>query len=193
MESGKLTFISGGVRSGKSAYAEKLLVNEARKNGHRLVYIASGVSTDEEMQKRIEKHQQDRAVEQWITIEQPIQLEKVLPFIQRGDCVLWDCLTTWLANEMYAGWEVGKPCIEQPHCFDRKVERLFETIEEIQRIAAHFVIVSNEVLNDWPMYDASMEKFLAWIGKLHQSLVTKANTAIEMNYGIATMWKEEKL
>ena len=51
MVRGQLTFISGGVRSGKSAYAEKLLVvNEARENRGRLVYIASGIATDPEMQ-----------------------------------------------------------------------------------------------------------------------------------------------
>ena len=60
MVRGKLTFICGGVRSGKSAYAERWLVNEARKNGGRLVYIASGKATDSEMQARIERHQQDR-------------------------------------------------------------------------------------------------------------------------------------
>ena len=74
MVRGKLTFISGGVRSGKSAYAEKLLVDEAEKNGGRLVYIASGIATDSEMQARIERHQTDRAAHNWTTIEQPVEL-----------------------------------------------------------------------------------------------------------------------
>ena len=74
MVRGKLTFISGGVRSGKSSYAEKLLVNEAQKNGGRLVYIASGVATDSEMQARIERHKSDRSTHSWTTIEQPVEL-----------------------------------------------------------------------------------------------------------------------
>ena len=57
------------------------------------------------MSTRIQQHQMDRAGFNWTTIEQPTDLEEVLPLIQQGDLVLWDCLTTWLANELYAGWE----------------------------------------------------------------------------------------
>src|SRR4051812_43140725 len=102
---GKLTFISGGVRSGKSSYAERLLVVGAAAAKGRLVYIASGRAVDEEMKWRIDRHKLDRAEEAWLTIEQPVDLEKVLPFIQQNDFVLWDCLTTWLANELYTAHE----------------------------------------------------------------------------------------
>ena len=88
MVRGKLTFISGGVRSGKSSYAEKLLVNEAQKNAARLVYIASGVATDSEMQARIERHKSDRSTHSWTTFEQPVELEEgiALPFNQVITC-----------------------------------------------------------------------------------------------------------
>ncbi len=84
-----------------------MLVAEAQKMGGRLVYIASGTATDPEMQARIERHRRDRAEHKWATLEQPTKLEEVLPFIQTGDYVLWDCVTTWLANELYDGWEIG--------------------------------------------------------------------------------------
>ncbi|MEK5067260.1 bifunctional adenosylcobinamide kinase/adenosylcobinamide-phosphate guanylyltransferase [Sporosarcina sp. FSL K6-1508] len=188
----KLTFISGGVRSGKSSYAEKLLVDEVRENGGRLVYIASGVATDSEMQVRIERHKSDRSTDSWTTLEQPVKLEEALSFIQQGDYILWDCLTTWLANELYMGWESGKPCIEQPGCMELKETQLYTTIDALVSLAAHLVIVSNEVLDELPSEYAETEIYSKWIGRIHQVLVKKASTAIEMDYGIPIVWKNER-
>jgi len=192
MVRGKLTFISGGVRSGKSSYAEKLLVNEAQKNAARLVYIASGVATDPEMQARIERHKSDRSTHNWTTFEQPVELEKIVPSIQPGDYVLWDCLTTWLANELYTGWESGKPCIGQLGCMEQKETQLYTTIDILLSQAAHLVIVSNEVLDEMPSVYAETKIYSKWIGQIHQALVKKADTAIEMDYGIPIEWKNER-
>lgn len=192
MVRGKLTFICGGVRSGKSAYAERILVGEAQENKGRLVYIASGTATDLEMQARIAKHRHDRADENWTTLEQPTQLAGVLPSIQQSDYVLWDCLTTWLANELYAGWEAGAPCIGQPGCMAQKVEQLYVTIETMRKKVAHLVIVSNEVLDELPLHDEETEMYRSWIGQIHQQLVVTADMAIEMDYGVATVWKNER-
>ncbi|MBO1912583.1 bifunctional adenosylcobinamide kinase/adenosylcobinamide-phosphate guanylyltransferase, partial [Microvirga sp. 3-52] len=145
---GKLTFISGGVRSGKSAFAEKILVEQAESCDGRLIYIASGTVTDAEMGLRIKTHRQDRAENNWLTIEQPVKLEEVIPFIRENDFVLWDCLTTWLANELYAGWETGTSCIEETGCMERKGTQLYKTIDSILLKAREFVIVSNEILDD---------------------------------------------
>ncbi|MFJ7934271.1 bifunctional adenosylcobinamide kinase/adenosylcobinamide-phosphate guanylyltransferase [Sporosarcina sp. NPDC096371] len=189
MVCGKLTFISGGVRSGKSAYAERLLVEEAGRYGGRLVYIASGTATDSEMQARIERHRQDRAHQNWLTLEQPTKLDEIVPTVQPGDYVLWDCLTTWLANELYEGWETGKPCIAQPGCMEQKALKLYETIDKLVKTVAHLVIVSNEVLDELPANDEETNRYRQWIGHIHQQIVVTADTAIEMDYGMATYWK----
>ncbi|WP_203248415.1 bifunctional adenosylcobinamide kinase/adenosylcobinamide-phosphate guanylyltransferase [Sporosarcina beigongshangi] len=191
MVRGKLTFISGGVRSGKSGYAERLLVNEVQQNGGRLVYIASGLATDREMQERIEWHRQDRASQNWLTLEKPTKLKEVLSVIQQGDTVLWDCLTTWLANELYEGWETGTPCIQQNGCMEQKAQQLYETIDALLSQVAHLVIVSNEVLDELPSKDEETNQYRQWIGQIHQQLVATAGTAIEMDYGVATYWKGE--
>jgi adenosylcobinamide kinase/adenosylcobinamide-phosphate guanylyltransferase len=193
MACGRLIFVSGGVRSGKSAYAERLLVDEALKSYDRLVYIASGTSVDAEMAARIAKHRHDRSHQNWITLEQPVKLENVLPSIVEGDLVLWDCATTWLAHELYDGWETGTTCIETPGCMEQKETRLYETIDAMLTNASHLVIVSNEVLDELPSNDAETRKYSEWLGRIHRKLVAKADTAIEMEYGIATYWKSELL
>lgn len=190
MVRGKLTFISGGVRSGKSAFAEEHLVEKSHNQNGRLVYIASGVKTDSEMQKRIDKHQIDRAEHNWTTHEQSVNLEELIPSIRRGDFVLWDCLTTWLANELYAGWETKTPCIQEPDCMEKKEAQLYDTIDALVDKVSELVIVSNEVLDELPSTNAETELYSMWLGRIHQKLVTKSNTAIEMDYGIATYWKK---
>ncbi|MDW0116424.1 bifunctional adenosylcobinamide kinase/adenosylcobinamide-phosphate guanylyltransferase [Sporosarcina thermotolerans] len=188
--SGKLTFISGGVRSGKSAYAEKLLIKGAITAESRLVYIASGRAVDEEMKKRIEKHQLDRAEQAWTTIEQPANLYEALPFIQQNDFVLWDCLTTWLANELYTKQD-GQFCIQLDGCMENKAKQMLETVDEIRKKSAHLVIVSNEVLDEFPSPYKETKKYSEWIGRLHQKLVALSDDAIEMDYGLPQYWKRE--
>ncbi|CAM3136755.1 bifunctional adenosylcobinamide kinase/adenosylcobinamide-phosphate guanylyltransferase [Filibacter tadaridae] len=189
MVRGKLTVIIGGVRSGKSAYAEKMLVDEASHVAGRLVYIASGTATDAEMQARIDRHKQDRAEIDCTTIEQPVELAGVVPSIQQGDLVLWDCLTTWLANELYSGWETATPCISEPGCMEQKEAQLYETINDILAKTSHLVIVSNEVLDELPSTYMETRTYSKWIGRIHQKLVAQADEAIEIDYGLATDWK----
>lgn len=179
MVQGKLTFISGGARSGKSTYAEKILVQEAEQTRGRLVYIASGSKTDSEMVERIEKHRLDRLEFNWITIEQPVNVEEILPQIRRGDLVLWDCVTTWLANELYFAAE----SMEQTEV------QLYKTIEEVRAKASHFVVVSNEVLDEPPSLYSEVQTYRETLGRIHTELVKISTAAIEMDYGIATFWK----
>ncbi|MCC7119512.1 MAG: bifunctional adenosylcobinamide kinase/adenosylcobinamide-phosphate guanylyltransferase, partial [Anaerolineales bacterium] len=61
---GKLTFITGGARSGKSSYAQKL----AEESGKAVTFIATAQAWDEEMSARIKKHRADRPAE-WQTLE----------------------------------------------------------------------------------------------------------------------------
>ncbi|KQL36996.1 hypothetical protein AN959_02800 [Psychrobacillus sp. FJAT-21963] len=176
MVRGKLVFITGGVRSGKSSFAEKYLMNEHAK---RNVYVASGVAVDVEMKKRIERHQQDREnyPVEWVTIEQPRHFEKILSHIQDGDGVLWDCVTTWLANELYEG---DMELIE---------ERLHDAIDQVVEKAKVMVIVSNEVLDEPLSNHEDVILYQKWIGQIHQWLVAKADYAFEMEYGLSHQWK----
>lgn len=187
---GTLTFISGGVRSGKSAYAEQLVRTDAKQTGGRLVYIASGTATDDEMAKRIARHQTDRADDGWMTIEQPTHLEQVLPNLQPDDHVLWDCVTTWLGNEAFAGWETGTPCILKPECMDQKITTLLDTIERIQNRTNQLVIVSNEVFDEQLKTEEITRTYTHTLGTLHQAIVAKADAAIEMDSGLPIVHKQ---
>lgn len=171
-----MIFVSGGVRSGKSAWAEKQVLNaKAPRN----IYLASGRAYDAEMKARIERHIEDRLDKGWTTIEQPQHLEDAIAKLQPGEAVLWDCVTTWLANELYEGWEDGVTCAEQPGCMERKWAGLQKTLKEIQEIADVLVIVSNEVLDDF----IRDQNYQQWLGRIHLWLVAQAGEAYEVENG----------
>lgn len=178
MARGELVFISGGVRSGKSAYAESIV--RAAGSG-RKVYLASGQAHDEEMTERIKRHRQDRQEDGWHTIEQAYRMGSVLEKLQPNDLVLWDCVTTWLANELYKGWEQGNVCAKIPGCMEAKWSSLQKNILDMLDTVDVLTVVSNEVLDDF----VRDELYQRWLGRIHIWLVQQADQAIEMENGLA--------
>ncbi|WP_213422200.1 bifunctional adenosylcobinamide kinase/adenosylcobinamide-phosphate guanylyltransferase [Bhargavaea massiliensis] len=190
MVRGTLVFVNGGVRSGKTAFAENWL--GAQRSG-RLIYVATGRPADEEMNSRIRRHRQDRAArpELWETIERPLDLPGILPIIREGDALLIDCMTTWLANEMYEGIESGQPCHSRTGCIEKKISELLGALSEMTDKATAVVVVSNEVLDE-PLPDsADIRAYSELLGRIHQKLVEAADLAYEMDAGIPLLRKPE--
>lgn len=96
MHSPKITLVTGGSRSGKTACALKLAMRYDRR-----VYLATAEAIDSEMTDRIRRHQTERG-EKFQTVEEPIDLADALRRIPAGtEVVLIDCLTVWLGNLMH--------------------------------------------------------------------------------------------
>ena len=92
-----IRLITGGARSGKSAYALKLAAERA---GARRVYVATGEAADEEMAARIARHKAERGPD-FATIEEPVKLASALQDLGgRAEVVIVDSLTLWVANLM---------------------------------------------------------------------------------------------
>ena len=89
--------ILGGVRSGKSAFAEGL----ANDLGLHTVYLATGQAMDEEMEERIRLHRRRRPVE-WDTLEEsmdlPECLQRYLESRSAPTAVIVESIDGWLAN-----------------------------------------------------------------------------------------------
>jgi adenosylcobinamide kinase/adenosylcobinamide-phosphate guanylyltransferase len=121
------TLVLGGARSGKSGFAEKLVI----ESGLGRIYLATGEAHDEEMRDRIEHHKQDRG-EGWRTVEEPIALaERLSTEAQPGTAILVDCLTLWLSNLMLA----GQDC----------TQATTGLVTVLQQAKSPIVLVSNEV------------------------------------------------
>ena len=92
----QIILCSGGARSGKSEFAERLaLATKGRK-----AYVATGQAFDEEMVDRIKKHQERRG-DIWTNFEVPLYLAKEWQHISNAaDVILIDCLTMFTTNHM---------------------------------------------------------------------------------------------
>ena len=94
----QIILCSGGARSGKSEFAERLALATAGRKA----YVATGQAFDEEMIDRIKKHQERRG-EIWNNFEVPLHLAKEWKNIsQSADVILIDCLTMFTTNHMMA-------------------------------------------------------------------------------------------
>ncbi len=119
--------VLGGARSGKSAFAEKLLHDG---NAER-TYLATATAGDDEMKARIAHHRTARSAA-WQTIEEPIAIVDCLKReTDKGRAVLVDCLTLWLSN-LFMG----------THDIDQEIDRLALFLQEAPR---DIVLVSNEI------------------------------------------------
>src|SRR5271156_3171158 len=97
---GSVTLVLGGVRSGKSRYAQQL----AEQSRH-VVFVATAKVTDDEMRAKIDRHREDRPKD-WLVGEEPLELAKVLAEQDRAcDVIVVDCLTIFAANLLEAEGE----------------------------------------------------------------------------------------
>ncbi len=185
-------FITGGVRSGKSAFAEQLVRQTAQQTNRKMYYIASGVAFDDEMKQRIAWHQADRTSLKWTTIEQPTHFATLVNRIPKDAVVLWDCVTTWLTNEMYVQLDDKSMQWQHAERFQQRVEEAKEWCRHLNEQHIPFFIVSNEVLDESKYESEEVEFYRKQIGLFHQWLVSFCAVAIEMDYGIPHYWKGGK-
>ena len=90
--------ITGGARAGKSSFAQKL----AAESGGKVLFVATAEARDEDMRRRIEKHQKSRP-SNWKTLESPSEVAKAIS--QNGgeyEVVVIDCITMLVSNVMLA-------------------------------------------------------------------------------------------
>jgi adenosylcobinamide kinase/adenosylcobinamide-phosphate guanylyltransferase len=93
-----LTLLLGGARSGKSALAVRLAVASDRP----VVFLATAEARDDEMADRIRRHRDVRPAA-WTTVEVPLTLGDAIRDVGEEACVVLDCLSLWVSNEMEAG------------------------------------------------------------------------------------------
>lgn len=152
-----VTLVLGGARSGKSRFAENLILGTQL----RCHYVATGRAWDDEMRARIAKHRDDRGLD-WQTIEEPLDLVGALEAIDDPrHAVLVDCLTLWVTNLM----------MEER----RDIKADFAALCRFLKGArAKFVFVSNEVGLGIVPDNRMAREFRDHAGRLHQDIAAQA-------------------
>lgn len=151
-EAASLILITGGVRSGKSTFAEKV----AAASGKRVIYLATARVEDEEMRERVARHRQRRPAEV-LTIEEPLEPHLVLnrEYVSSGTLIIVDCLTLLLSNRILADLDrhgatrQGEDIIAAESLLKAAADRTCEYIKNFTAAAcscpAAVLVVTNEV------------------------------------------------
>lgn len=166
-----LTFVCGGVRSGKTSYAEHCMLDTKFPNLH---YVATGVVTDSEMQERVSRHQDDRrqSSRSWQTWELPTAIDQVL--FTENDAILLDCLTTWVTNEMM---------VQEDVLPETMISSLINQLENLIASVGKIYIVSNDLSRDIVSSNRFVQNYLYILGSIHRYIVRRSDEAIEMVFG----------
>ncbi len=166
--SGKIIFIIGGARSGKSNFA----LEEASGVPGKKAYIATAEALDEEMKERIEEHRRKRGND-WVTYEEPLRIDNLINGIEnRYSVIVIDCMTLWLSNLLHSKYDVMN-----------EIENITNTLR-VTHDTSHIYIISNEVGMGIVPDNELVRKFRDLAGFLNQKIADISNEVYLIMAGI---------
>lgn len=171
---GKIVFVTGGVRSGKSKFAADL----AAKAGKNVVFMATCEPRDAEMRRRIRLHVEARP-KNWKTIEEPRSVAtEIAKLPAKTDAILLDCLTLLVTNLLLAGSNEAEI-----------LEEMRKIIENSKKYSKKSVFISNEVGMGIVPENKLARDFRDISGKVNQLFASKSSEAYLLVSGIPVKLK----
>lgn len=166
MVSKHIVLVTGGQRSGKSGYAQRLALSLASNP----VYLATSRVWDDEFQQRVLRHQADRGPE-WTNIEEEKQLSR---HNLNGRVVVIDCVTLWGTNFFF----------DNDSNVERSLDELKNEFNKLAEQDAYLIFVTNEIGLGGVSPDTVQRKFTDLQGWLNQYIASKADEVVLMVSGI---------
>ena len=172
-----LTLVTGGAASGKSEYAEDLILcSEARP----LVYLATMEIWDSEDQRRVDRHRELRKDKGFTTVEAPRRLFEAK--VPENSAVLLECMSNICVNECFG-----------PEGPDGAYDRIWRGIVHLLDQCRDLVIVSNEIFSDGAVYTPESEAYRVILARLNRAIAARADQVWEVCCGIPILWKGDAL
>ena len=147
-----MVFITGGQKSGKSTFAEELILELCPNKKPK--YLATAKVSDEEMKLRIEKHKTQRG-DRFVTIEEPLELSSV---VEENDWVLVECLTLWLS-------QIYSECL---YDYDKSLKMFELEFLNLTSKTKNLVIVGNEIGSGLHPMEESVRSYVDLQGIVNQ-------------------------
>ena len=166
-----ITYIYGGVSSGKSEYAEELISREFNKK----IYLATMENTGEYAGKRVEKHLLQREGKGFFTIEEPRHIKDLN--IHEDDNILLEDLTNLLSNNLFN--EAGLK-----NNFKEITEEIFSDIITLKDRCNSAFIVGNDIFSTERNQSKELDIFIDCLYSLHTKIIEVADRVIEVVYGL---------
>lgn len=189
-----LIFVTGGAKSGKSKFAEELILklNNGKQEN---IYLATSLVFDEEMKEKVRLHK-ERRKNDWRTVETyknfENSLNKYFPKTKNEvkNNILVDCLTNLITNiifeKEYIDWENfdKKSYIQDLEKLDKIVKNSVNELINVSKKFENAVIVSNELgMGLVPNYPLG-RYFREIAGKMNQVVAEKADEVYFVVSGI---------
>ena len=174
---GRIILVTGGARSGKSSFAEKL----ALKIGDgRAAYIATAQIFDKEMDFRIKLHQARRG-DNWQTFEAPFAAEeKILAAGKNFSAILFDCVTIYISNFL-----CNENLDDEKFLYDNLRGLIQRLIDAAKNSEATTIFVTNEVGGGIVPENKLARRFRDLAGLANQMLAAQADKVFLTVAGVA--------
>ena len=176
-----ITLIIGGADSGKSRYAEELLIREA--GGHDRIYLAT-MEPVPEASDRIARHVSRRAGAGFVTVECSRNPGTVK--VEQDAFILFEDLPNLVANVMFAeeGF-TGDPPDEGLALEEKLFLRLDEFVDRYENI----YFVTDDIASAGADYGELTMEYMKVLGHVQQHVATRAHRVIEVVAGIPNVIK----
>ena len=171
----RIHLVTGGCRSGKSAYAQRL----AESLPPSRLYVATAPATDDEMRVRIEAHRRARAERGWETIEEQTDLAGVFSRAREHNVVLVDCVTLWVNNRLYDAERRGQTLSETD-----VAELCASVLDAAQACRGTVIFVTNEVGMSIVPENALARRYRDLVGRANQTIAARADAVTLVSCGI---------
>ncbi|MEM9369387.1 MAG: bifunctional adenosylcobinamide kinase/adenosylcobinamide-phosphate guanylyltransferase, partial [Planctomycetota bacterium] len=178
---GDLTLILGGVRSGKSRFAQELA---SELGGNDVLFVATAGAGDDEMSDRIKRHRESRPAS-WKTLECGRDIgECLMQSAPLPKVILVDCLTLLVSNVMCERSQT-----------EADLESMVESeVSSLLRVATEhptqMLIVSGEVGSGVVPDSAMGRRFRDLLGLANQRVAASSDATFLMVAGLALNAKQ---
>lgn len=185
---GKVILVTGGARSGKSSFSERML--SGSKN---VLYIATATAFDEEMRERIRLHRKQRS-EDWETLEAFDEMEVRLAERDKNyEGVLLDCITVMTTNLLFHHQDFDEHNLTAGFWkdFEKEVQlKLKKLIHKARTMSETFIMVTNEIGMGLVPETPLSRQFRDVAGRINQMLAEEADEVYFVVSGIPMKIKE---
>ncbi len=163
--------ITGGAKSGKSAFAENMAVSLC--DGGKLYYLATLIPTDAEDNERIKKHLIKRDGKGFITVECGTDLTVMPNDVDKESTFLLDSTTSLLQNALFPK--------ENNYELDiARAEKCKRDLLDFICSVKNIVIVGDNIHSDSNLYSESTETFRHLLAEIHNSLAAECDVVAEV-------------
>ncbi|MPM19411.1 Bifunctional adenosylcobalamin biosynthesis protein CobU [bioreactor metagenome] len=178
----KIILVTGGARSGKSNFAEKLCIDQNNSTA----YIATSIPFDDEMKDRVKKHKESRH-QDWKTYEIYKDIYSIIKEISNNhETVILDCVTLLVNNLMFTyDMDIDKANQEEINELEKYIkDQVKKLIEEIKKTNLYFVVVTNELGMAVVPANKLSRVYTDIVGRINQQIASQSDEVYFVVSGI---------